>query len=81
MEAERNSLALVGQAKGILPVTRFGVFSYAWRCCGPRQTDKPGLGPSNSPGQLAIMCHSICRLSRTGANPSKRVVIVLRHGR
>ena len=36
MQAERNSPALMGQAQGILPVTRFGVFSYACRCWGPR---------------------------------------------
>ena len=38
MEAERNSLALVGLCQGILPVTRFGVFSYASRCRGPGQS-------------------------------------------
>ena len=37
MEAERNSLALVGRRQGFLPVTRFGVFSYAWRYWGAAQ--------------------------------------------
>ena len=36
VEAERNSLDLVGRRQGNLPLTRFGDFSYAWRCWGSR---------------------------------------------